>query len=93
MKDGSCVCGILQGRVLKCFERMKDLIVMTENECTNGASGSATPPMPQSPIGVLDAACLSTKSDALVLGSFANSSSLCKPESKKRKHSDYSQGE
>lgn len=68
----------LQGRVLKCVELMKDLAFInrsaakTANVATQHYSVST---VPQSPIGVLDAAaCLSYKSDEITVGSCANSS-------------------
>ena len=75
----------MQGKVLKCFALIKDLLL--SNRCTNGVpSGS----IPQSPVGVLDAACLSYKSDELTtVGSCANSSSLSShPNNKRRKIDD-----
>ncbi|KAK9285635.1 hypothetical protein L1049_024833 [Liquidambar formosana] len=58
-------------RVLKCSELMKDMSLISGS--ANVASTSA-PSVPQSPVGVLDAACLSYKSDDLTVGSCANSS-------------------
>ncbi|MBA0576435.1 hypothetical protein Golob_024154 [Gossypium lobatum] len=67
-----------KGRVLKCVELMKDLTFIngdaakTANVATQHFSVST---VPQSPIGVLDAAaCLSYKSDEITVGSCANSS-------------------
>ena len=57
--------------MLKCLELMQDLSLITGS--TNVASTLA-PSVPQSPVGVLDAACLSYKSDELTVGSCANSS-------------------
>lgn len=56
--------------MLKCLELIKDLSLI--NGSTNMANALA-PSVPQSPIGVLDAACLSFKSDELTVGSCANS--------------------
>ena len=66
------MCGILQERVVKCLELMKDLSLISGS--ANVASNLASS-VPQSPVGVLDAACLSYKSDGiLTVGSCANSS-------------------
>ncbi|XP_062100184.1 cyclin-D4-2-like [Humulus lupulus] len=82
-----------KGRVLKCLELIKDLSLISR--CTNGVSGSASAPssVPQSPVGVLDAAtCLSYKSDELTVGSCANSSLsldiISSPDTKRRKSGD-----
>ncbi|EXC14631.1 hypothetical protein L484_008550 [Morus notabilis] len=84
-----------KGRVLKCLELIKDLALISR--CTTnggGGSGSGTglgsaplsSSVPQSPVGVLDAACLSYKSDELTVGSCANSSiSHTSPDNKRRK--------
>ena len=74
-----CVCGILQGRVLKCLELIQDFALISGTN--NVASASS---VPQSPIGVLDAACLSYKTDELTVGSCANSSHRS-PDTKRRK--------
>lgn len=68
-------------RVLKCLELIQDLKLISE--ATNVASGSA-PSVPQSPVGVLDAACLSYKSDERTVGSCPNSSHTS-PDNKRRK--------
>ncbi|TXG60110.1 hypothetical protein EZV62_014683 [Acer yangbiense] len=62
-------------RAMKCVELIKDLSLM--NGCANvAANGSTTSSsVPQSPDGVLDAACLSYKSEDITVGSCANSSS------------------
>ncbi|CAJ1931329.1 unnamed protein product [Sphenostylis stenocarpa] len=58
-----------KGRVLKCVELIRDLFL------NNVAASSKVPQLPQSPIGVLlDAGCLSYKSDELTVGSCLNSS-------------------
>ncbi|KAL9234689.1 hypothetical protein vseg_009528 [Gypsophila vaccaria] len=49
-------------RVMKCVEMIQ---VMRLNSKCNGDSGFASTTMPQSPIGVLDASCLSYQSDEL----------------------------
>ncbi|KAF5464076.1 hypothetical protein F2P56_014187 [Juglans regia] len=67
----TCFIYVEKGRVLKCLELIKDLSLI--HGSANVANASA-PSVPQSPIGVLDAACLSYKSDELTVGSCANSS-------------------
>ncbi|KAK8482882.1 hypothetical protein V6N13_112157 [Hibiscus sabdariffa] len=76
-----------KGRVLKCVELMKKLSITNAAAATEQHSpGSST--VPQSPIGVLDAAaCLSYKSDETTVGSYANSSHS-NPDIKRRKHDD-----
>ncbi|KAK3231017.1 hypothetical protein Dsin_002898 [Dipteronia sinensis] len=68
-------------RVIKCMKMFHDLSLIGGS--TKGASGSV-PSMPQSPIGVLDAACLSYKSDDTAVGSCASSSHNT-PDNKRRK--------
>ncbi|KAL5177484.1 Cyclin-D4-1 [Glycine soja] len=77
-------CVDLQERILKCLELIKDLSLIQDsaNLGTNLASF-----VPQSPIGVLDAACLSSISDELTVGSYTDSS-LNTPNSKRRRKSD-----
>ncbi|XP_022752041.1 cyclin-D4-2-like [Durio zibethinus] len=74
-----------KGRVLKCVELMKDLSLINGSATANAnvATPSASS-MPQSPIGVLDAACLSYKSDEITVGLCANSSHSS-PDIKRRK--------
>ena len=61
------------------------------NELLSSSSGSAkatcvsVPSVPQSPIGVLDAECLSYKSDGTSAGSCVNSSHNNSPDAKRRK--------
>lgn len=69
----------LQEKVLKCVELIEDLSLI---------SGVETEIVPQSPDGVLDAACLSYKSEELTVGSCANSSPniiIISPEVKRRR--------
>uniref|UniRef100_A0A5B6YUA8 Putative cyclin-D2-1 n=1 Tax=Davidia involucrata TaxID=16924 RepID=A0A5B6YUA8_DAVIN len=75
----SCFIHVEKGRVLKCLELIQDLTLISGSS-TNVASAS----VPQSPVGVLDAACLSYKSDDITVGSCANSSPSS-PETKRRK--------
>ncbi|XWS33384.1 hypothetical protein CRYUN_Cryun22dG0077500 [Craigia yunnanensis] len=64
-----------KGRVLKCVELMKDLSLINGSATANANVATASSSsLPQSPIGVLDAACLSYKSDEITVGSFSNSS-------------------
>ncbi|KAG7990237.1 hypothetical protein I3843_02G015400 [Carya illinoinensis] len=68
----TCFVCVEKGRVLKCLDLIKDLSLSLINGSANVASAFA-PPVPQSPIGVLDATCLSYTSDELTVGSYANS--------------------
>ncbi|KAF8411389.1 hypothetical protein HHK36_003938 [Tetracentron sinense] len=68
-------------RVLKCLELIQNVSWISRSDKVASAS---VPSVPQSPIGVLDAACLSYKSDELTVGSCANSSHNS-PDSKRRK--------
>ncbi|XP_028757347.1 cyclin-D4-1-like isoform X1 [Neltuma alba] len=65
-------------RVLKCFEVVQEL---SSNSSTSSSSGAS---VPRSPIGVLDAACLSYKSDEID-GSCSSSSHNNSPDAKRRK--------
>lgn len=66
---------ILQDRVLKCLELIRDLSLIKVSSADLG-SNLAPPFVPPSPIGVLDAACISmsSKSDESTVGSYTNSS-------------------
>ncbi|KAK9136128.1 hypothetical protein Syun_015458 [Stephania yunnanensis] len=73
-------------RVMKCVEMIQEMSFI---DGSNGgarmiSNGGSVPFVPQSPIGVLDAACFSYKSDELTVGSCANSSHSS-PEVKRRK--------
>ncbi|KAK7407208.1 hypothetical protein VNO78_08926 [Psophocarpus tetragonolobus] len=59
-----------KGRVIKCVELIRDLSLIN----VAATLGSKVPFVPQSPDGVLDAGCLSYKSDELTVGSCPNSS-------------------
>ncbi|TYH45131.1 hypothetical protein ES332_D11G243200v1 [Gossypium tomentosum] len=77
-----------KGRVLKCVEVMKDFSLIKGPAKVNADVGrlSASSAVPQSPIGVLDAAtCLSCKSDEIKVVPCANSSHSSTPDIKKRK--------
>ncbi|XP_043710871.1 cyclin-D3-1-like [Telopea speciosissima] len=78
----SCFIHVEKERVLKCLELIKDVSLINGSVKVGAATASA-PSVPQSPIGVLDAACLSYKTDVTV-GSCANSSHNS-PEAKRRK--------
>ncbi|KAK4276867.1 hypothetical protein QN277_014969 [Acacia crassicarpa] len=65
-------------RVLKCFKVVQEL---SSNSSTSSSSGAS---VPRSPIGVLDAACLSYKSDEAD-GSCSSSSHTNSPDAKRRK--------
>ncbi|KAF5451480.1 hypothetical protein F2P56_026586 [Juglans regia] len=68
----TCFIFVEKGRVMKCLDLIKDLSLSLINGSANVSSALA-PPVPQSPIGVLDATCLSYTSDELTVGSCANS--------------------
>ncbi|BFG35566.1 hypothetical protein CerSpe_218390 [Prunus speciosa] len=76
----SCFMHVDKVRVLKCLELIKDLSLISGS----ANRGSAASSVPQSPVGVLDAACLSYKSDEFTAGSCANSSHRS-PDIKRRK--------
>ncbi|PSS21484.1 Cyclin-D2-1 like [Actinidia chinensis var. chinensis] len=86
-KAVSSLIHVEKGRVLKCVDLIQDLELVSGT--SNVASFSS---VPQSPIGVLDAACLSYKSDELTVGSCANSSHSS-PDTKRRKLDTPSQEE
>lgn len=50
---------ILQGRVMKCLELIQDLTLVSGTSATAAAAATS---VPQTPNGVLEAACLSYKS-------------------------------
>ncbi|GKV53322.1 hypothetical protein SLEP1_g59855 [Rubroshorea leprosula] len=69
-------------RVLKCTELVDELSLVGGS--LEGVASGAVQLVPQSPIGVLDAACLSYKSDDITVGSCTNSSHNT-PETKRRR--------
>ncbi|XP_058184965.1 cyclin-D4-1-like [Rhododendron vialii] len=81
-KAMSCFILVGKGRVQKCLQLIQDLALSRGS--TNMGSASIPSSVPQSPIGVLDAACLSCKSDDITVGSCANSSHNS-PDTKRRK--------
>ncbi|KAL5982360.1 hypothetical protein ACLOJK_016431 [Asimina triloba] len=70
----------VKDRVLRCLELIQEMGMI--NKPVKGASGPSSS-VPCSPIGVLDAACLSYKSDETAAGSWANS--RITPASKRRR--------
>ncbi|KAJ4962597.1 hypothetical protein NE237_022536 [Protea cynaroides] len=79
-KAVSCFKHVEKERVMECVELIRNVLLICGS--VKLASSSA-PSVPQSPIGVLDAACLSYKTNETV-GSCANSS-LTTPDTKRRK--------
>ncbi|KAL6225113.1 hypothetical protein ACLB2K_003965 [Fragaria x ananassa] len=77
----SCFTHVEKERVLKCVELIKDLSLISGSANRGSTTASS---VPQSPVGVLDASCLSYKSDEFTVGSCANSSH-CSPDIKRRK--------
>lgn len=71
-------------KVLKCVELMNDLCLFSNPAAQNALMASI---VPQSPNGVLEAACWSYKSDDITtVGSCATTSSFSSQENKRRKH-------
>ena len=90
---GCCLC--LQERVLRCQEAIQSMaasaIDTVPPKSASGRTSSAVP-VPQSPVGVLDAGCLSYKSEdnaaaaaATVAASHGASSSSSPPVTSKRR--------
>ncbi|XVE55583.1 hypothetical protein DITRI_Ditri03aG0170700 [Diplodiscus trichospermus] len=76
-------CHVQKERVMKCVDLVHNLSLVGGSVKGGNAS---VPSVPQSPIGVLDAACLSYKSDDTTVGSCANSSQThSSPSTKRRK--------
>ncbi|OIS95948.1 PREDICTED: cyclin-D4-1-like [Nicotiana attenuata] len=69
-------------RVMKCLELIQDLTLVSGTSVTTTAVGTS---VPQSPNGVLEAACLSYKSGEGTVGSCPNSSHSNSPDAKRRK--------
>ncbi|KAJ8551645.1 hypothetical protein K7X08_021660 [Anisodus acutangulus] len=67
-------------RVMKCLELIQDLTLVSG---TSAATAAAS--VPQSPNGVLEAACLTYKSGEGTVGSCPNSSNTNSPDAKRRK--------
>lgn len=74
-----------QERLIECIKMLNDLSLIGGSIKSVIASVQASS-VPQSPIGVLDAACLSYKSDDTTVGSCANSAqNTPEPDTKRRK--------
>lgn len=71
-------------RVLRCYEEMQEVILMRSVPVKNATSPSVSSLPLRSPNGVLDAACLSYKSEDMTVGSVPDSHHLS-PASKRRK--------
>ncbi|XP_058096994.1 cyclin-D3-1-like isoform X2 [Magnolia sinica] len=69
-KAVSCCIHVEKDRVLRCYELIQEMGIVSRP--VKGVNGPSTS-VPQSPIGVLDAACLSYKSDETTVVSRANS--------------------
>ncbi|KAJ4967461.1 hypothetical protein NE237_019310 [Protea cynaroides] len=82
-KAVSCFIHVEKMRVLKCLELIQDESLISGSVKAAATPSALAPSVPQSPIGVLDAACLSYKTDETV-GSCANSSHTS-PDAKRRK--------
>lgn len=82
--DVSCYIHVEKERVFKCYEMIQELASIS-NGSVKRVSGSVSS-VPQSPIGVLDAPCLSYKSEDITVGSCTNS-----PASKRRKLNSFSE--
>ncbi|CBI18712.3 hypothetical protein VitviT2T_010728 [Vitis vinifera] len=80
-KAMSCLIHVDEGRVLKCVQLIQNAALLGASTEVAGASAAS---VPLSPVGVLDAACWSYKSDDLTVGSCANSSHNT-PDGKRRK--------
>ncbi|XP_028754517.1 cyclin-D4-2-like [Neltuma alba] len=68
----TCFLIVQKERVLKCVELIRDLFLVSVSSANLGRNSGAF--LPQSPMGVLDAASLSYKSEELTDGSWPNSS-------------------
>ncbi|XP_068638136.1 cyclin-D3-1-like [Aristolochia californica] len=76
----SCFVHVQKERVQKCYELLQDSgLVSRPDKVITGS----IPSIPQSPVGVLDAACLSYKSDEITVGSCATSHSIPPPKRRK----------
>lgn len=75
---------ILQERILKCVELIRDLPLI---QASTNLGNNLAPLVPQSPIGVLDAACMIAISDELTFG-LSTDYSPDTPNSKRMKTSD-----
>ncbi|CAL9115813.1 unnamed protein product [Musa acuminata var. zebrina] len=74
-KAVTCCNHVDMERVLRCNEVIQEMTLMKNRRYKKGGSSVST--APKSPIGVLDAACVSYESDDITVGSHAN----CHPSS------------
>ncbi|XP_008811014.1 cyclin-D4-1-like [Phoenix dactylifera] len=81
-KGVSCCNLIAKERVLRCYEVIQENILMRNRPLKNATLMVSS--VPRSPIAVLDAACLSYKSDDITVGSHATCHHTL-PASKRRK--------
>ena len=82
-KFQSSLLWLLQERVLACFEVIQDKVFMWKQSLKDGSSSVSS--VPQSPVGVLDAACLTYHSDDATVVSHATCLHTSSPASKRRK--------
>ncbi|PHU20447.1 hypothetical protein BC332_11598 [Capsicum chinense] len=75
---------VQKDKVMKCVELIRELSSLPTDFVKCPIAASSTPIVPQSPIGVLDAACLSYRTDGSGVKSCANSSHSS-PVNKRRK--------
>ncbi|ERN02909.1 cyclin-D3-1 [Amborella trichopoda] len=85
----ACCPNVEKGKVLRCYELIQEIVLIKNQKLVKIAAGSVSS-VPQSPIGVLDAACLSYKSDDKTVGSC--SSSHTSPATKRRKLNRVAEG-
>ncbi|RWV87441.1 hypothetical protein GW17_00050558, partial [Ensete ventricosum] len=83
----SCCIHVVQEGVLRCFEVIQESMAVRSRPCKIAIPSVSS--LPQSPIGVLDAACLSCNSDDITAGSLATCGGDS-PASKRRKLSSSS---
>ncbi|XP_068643109.1 cyclin-D3-1-like [Aristolochia californica] len=87
-KAVSCFIHVQKERVQRCYEVLQDSgLISRPEKVVTGSIAS----VPQSPVGVLDAACFSYKSGEITVGSCANSHTT--PPPKRRKLNRYSERE
>ncbi|XP_061336799.1 cyclin-D4-1-like [Gastrolobium bilobum] len=67
----NCLAIVKKERILKCLELIRDLNLI---KVSGNLQSTLARFVPQSPVGVLDAACLSSRSDEVMVGSCTNSS-------------------
>ncbi|CAL9114214.1 unnamed protein product [Musa textilis] len=79
----TCCNHVDMERVLRCNEVIQEMTFMKNRRCKKGCSSVST--APKSPIGVLDAACVSYESDDITVGSHANCHPSSSPGAKRTK--------